>query len=297
MNRISVCICTFKRSSLLPNLLRNIESQVTENLFEPSVVVIDNDSHESARRIVEQFAEHSTVPIAYACEPEQNIAKARNKAVANADGDYIAFVDDDELPDERWLLGLYQLVKTSQASGALGPVLPFFPAKPPAWVVKGRVFERPSSKTGEILDWQHTRTGNVLLRRTIFDKAGQQFNVEYGRGGEDKDFFRRMITLGHSFVWCNEAIVREIVPPSRCTRSFVLRRALLRGKVAIPVPFTDFRGCVKSFCALCIYLPFLLVLLFLSQGLFMRYLIKTCDHVGRLLAFFGLNVIKENYIS
>ena len=56
----------------------------------------------------------------------------------------------------------------------------------------------------------------------------QPFNPEF-RQGEDQDFFRRMIDHGHVFIWCNEAVAYEVVPPIRWKRTFMLKRALLRG--------------------------------------------------------------------
>ena len=297
MEHITICICTYKRPHLLFDLLRKIQAQATDNLFTLSICIVDNDSSESARDIVLTFSESSTLPVKYLCEPQQNIARARNRAIENADGGYIAFIDDDEIPEERWLVGLYKMGRASSVSGVLGPVLPSFQIPPPAWILKGRIFERPSNRTGEALSWTNTRTGNVLLSRRLFDQEGQRFNVDYGRGGEDKEFFRRMIAGGNRFVWCNEAVVKEIIPPDRCKRVFLLRRALLRGKVSIPVPFVNLRSSLKSLLAILAYLPLLAILFFWSHGLFMRQLIKVFDHIGRLLAFFGVDLIKENYIS
>ena len=297
MDHITVCICTFKRHLLLANLLKRIQSQPTDGKFTFSVCIVDNDASESARVTVSDFSAGSNLPVAYVCEPVQNIARARNRAVENARGDLIAFLDDDELPDDRWLIHLYTMATATGAAGVLGPVLPCFQIAPPRWAMRARVFERPSNRTGEILQWQDTRTGNVLLKRWLFAPGKQWFDPDYGRGGEDKDFFRRMIGEGHCFVWCNEATAWETIPASRCTRRFQLRRALLRGKARMPVPFANFPHGAKSLIAILCYLSILPVLFLISHGLFMRYLIKTFDHLGLILAFFGANVIRTNYLS
>jgi succinoglycan biosynthesis protein ExoM len=289
-DHITVCICTFKRPQLLATLLGTIESLALEGLFTISVCIVDNDSSQSAWEVVSAFSRGASIPVRYVSEPEQNIARARNRAVENAEGSHIAFIDDDEIPEERWLTSLYGMWKKTNASGVLGPVLPLYQAPPPSWIVKGKILERPAKK----LD---TRTGNVLLERRLFDQEGHRFNVNYGRGGEDREFFRRMVERGEQFVWCNEAVVREIIPASRCSRSFQMRRALLRGKVAMPVPFKGLRRLLKSTLVICLYLALLLLLLPISHGLFMKYLIRTCDHLGSILAFFGINIISENYLS
>ena len=48
--------------------------------------------------------------ISYDVEPEQNIALARNRAIGNASGEYVALIDDDEFPDKQWLLTLYEAI-------------------------------------------------------------------------------------------------------------------------------------------------------------------------------------------
>jgi hypothetical protein len=66
--------------------------------------------------------------------------------------------------------------------------------------------------------WDQCRTGNVLFRHGVLPAGEPPFREEYGTGVEDKDFFRRLAAAGHSFVWCNEAVVSESVPASRLTR-------------------------------------------------------------------------------
>ena len=296
-DHITVCICTFKRPQLLTTLLGTVESLATEGLFTISLCIVDNDSSQSACEVVSAFSWEASIPVRYVCEPEQNIARARNRAVENTEGSHVAFIDDDEIPEKCWLASLYRMWKRTNASGVLGPVLPLYQTPPPSWIVKGKILERPSMETGKTLSWLETRTGNVLFERRLFDQKGYRFNVDYGRGGEDRECFRRMIERGERFVWCNDAVVREIIPASRCSRTFQMRRALLRGKVAVPSPFKGLRRLLKSTLAICLYLALLLILLPISQGLFMKYLIRTCDHLGGILAFFGISIIRENYLS
>src|ERR1700674_5328558 len=228
---ISVCICTYKRPELLRRLLLKLEAQETEGLFEYSVVIIDNDSAESARLIAESCASELKIFLSYYVEPNQNIALARNKAVKNAKGDFLALIDDDEFPSEYWLLNLYKIFHECTVDGVLGPVKPYFESEAPQWIIRGKFCERESFPTGTIIqNAKYTRTGNVLLSRRIFVDKESWFDPRFGRtGGEDVDFFKRMIEKGSVFVWCNEAYVNESVPPERLKRSYFLRRALLRG--------------------------------------------------------------------
>src|SRR5438445_11559444 len=95
---ISVCICTYKRPRFLKGLLEKLGRQDMEGRFTYSIVVADNDHLQSGEAVVRDFASASGMPIRYCVEPRQNIALARNKAIENANGDFVAFIDEDEEP-------------------------------------------------------------------------------------------------------------------------------------------------------------------------------------------------------
>ena len=292
-HHISVCVCTYERPHLLKRLLQELGRQDTGGRFTYSIVVADNDRLQSARGVVSDFAATSNIPIRYCVEPRQNIALARNKALENASADFIAFLDDDEEPSRDWLIRLVEAIEFYGADGVLGPVLPRFLTPPPYWVVHGKFFERPSFPTGTWLRWSQSRTGNVLLRRQIFDDLGNRFRPEYGRGGEDTDFFRRMTAKGLRFVWCAEATVHETVPSERCRRTYLLKRALLRGRI----PYNQGWPILTSLVAVPAYALALPFLFLFNSNAFMWCLIKECDHVGRILAFLRVDVVKERYVS
>ena len=68
----------------------------------------------------------------------------------------------------------------------------------------------------------------MLFRRDILEPGVLPFRPQF-RGGSDVDFFRLRMDKGHRFVWCNDAVVYESIPPGRWKRRYMLRRALLRG--------------------------------------------------------------------
>ena len=290
---VDVCICTYKRPRLLTRLLQELERQQTGGAFAFSIVVADNDAARSAQEVVAAFSARSSVQIVYCCESRQNIALARNKAIEHARGEFIAFIDDDEFPAADWLMRLLKACDDFHSAGVLGPVRPHFDEPPPSWIIQGRFCERPEHPTGTVMDWAACRTGNVLFRRAILQGVDNAFEAEFGTGGEDKDFFMRMSQRGFVFVWCNEAIAYETVPPSRWTRRYMIRRALLRGRNVLKHPSGKMEIVAKSVVAVPIYSLLLPFTLMLGQQSFMKYCIKFCDHLGRLLALLGLNRINE----
>ena len=293
---ISVCICTYKRPVLLQRLLDELRQQDTGGLFTYSIVVADNDQLESGREVVSEFVATSPIPIRYCVQPQQNIALTRNKAVENASGDYIAFIDDDEFPAKNWLWNLFKTCNEHHVAGVLGPVKRHFDEEPPKWIVKGNFYERPTHPTGYVMSWQGARTGNLLFKRQLVEGGEPPFRPQF-RASEDKDFFRRMTEKGHVFVWCDEAVVFEVVPPARWKRSYMLRKALLRGATTVLHPTFGKRDILKSLVAIPAYslaLPFALLL---GQDKFMDLLVREFDHIGKLLQLLHLNPVKEQYIA
>jgi glycosyltransferase involved in cell wall biosynthesis len=279
----------------LKELLFKLADQETAAIFTYSIVVADNDAEQSAKTIIEEVKALSGMRIKYCLETEQNIALARNKAVANAQGDFIAFIDDDEFPPNNWLLMMVQECVHRGAAGVLAPVRPFFESTPPEWLVKGRFCERPEHPTGYVLTWRETRTGNVLFRRDIIEGLDQPFRPEFGNGGEDQEFFKRMIEAGHTFIWCNEAPVYEVVPPERWKRGYMLRRALLRGQNERHL--VNARAVFTSLIAVPLYTLLLPFLVPAGHHWVMRYLIRLCDHAGRLMGLMGLRPLGTKYIN
>jgi glycosyltransferase involved in cell wall biosynthesis len=289
---LTTCICTYRRPVWLARLLRSLIQQETRGCFTHSVVVTDNDVRESAREVVADAARFA-LPMIYAVESRRSISHARNRSVALATGDAIVFIDDDEVPERDWLYHLWSTWVEYQVAGVLGPVRPLYARDTPEWVIRGGFYHRAEHPTGYLMPWSECRTGNALLDRQVIRALDPVFLPEFGTGGSDVDFFRRMINAGHRFIWCSEAIVHEVVPPNRWKRTVLLQRALLRGQNSYRHPEGRSQSLAKGVLAVPLYilaLPFLFVL---GHHYFMRYLVKLCDHLGRLLAAIGVQPVKQ----
>lgn len=295
LDHICVCVCTYKRPQLLLRLLGTLERQIPQGLFTYSAVIVDNDGNRSAEPAVESFRGTSKLEVQYHLEPTRNISLARNKAVAMSAGKYLAFIDDDEFPEETWLHHLYATCLKYKADCVLGPVEPYYEEKPPDWVVKGRLCEREHFRTGtSIKDPGNTRTGNVLVVKDVCLEKPGPFDPGRGRsGGEDHEFFAWMLNRGRSIFWCNEAPVYENVPSERLKRTYFLKRGLLRGGLSGKTEKVISSGTIKSIVAVGLYTAALPLLALLGQHFFMRTLMKNCDHIGKLLGLCGIDLMRE----
>lgn len=293
---VTVCVCTYRRPAFLERLLKELATQETQGLFTYSVLVVDNDPAESARAVVEPLAATYPKPLTYWPEAEPGIARARNKAVASAQGDFVAFIDDDERPIREWLLLLLKTCMAHGASGALGPVKPHFDTAPPGWLTRGRFYERANYPTGFIIDGDHGRTGNVLFKRSLVPPGEPAFRPEFVTG-EDQDFFRRKIAEGHVFVWCSEAVAYETVPPVRWTRSYIVRKALMRGRYAVLEPRFGVLDASKSLVAIGAYVLALPAVGLTGQHRLMRVVEKLCYHAGKIMACLRIYPVGSRYVS
>jgi succinoglycan biosynthesis protein ExoM len=290
--KISVCICTYKRPELLDRLLNKLSIVSTDGKFNFNVIVADNDDKQSGFPIVSRFKKNRKINISYFAEPRKGISYARNCCVKNADGDYIAFIDDDEFPITEWLIHLANAAHVFNADAVFGPVRPHFDSAAPAWLLKSRLCEREEHPTGSIVPPNERRTGNVLIRKDILNFE-PVFRHEFAAGSEDTDLFNRLGKNGCLFIWCNEAITYEVVTPNRWKRSYYLRRALLRGGSSLKRTDKKIVSVAKSAVALPAYALLLLILLFYKRYLFMKYAVKLCDHIGKLFALVGIKFVTE----
>jgi succinoglycan biosynthesis protein ExoM len=158
------------------------------------------------------------------------------------------------------------------------------------------LYDRPTYPTGFVIDWRKGRTGNVLLKREVFAAGEQHFRPEF-RTGEDQDFFRRAIEKGHVFIWCDEAVAYETVPPIRWNRTFLLKRALLRGATSLNHPTLGAADIAKSLVAIPAYSVTLPLALLAGQRWFMPCVVKLFDHLGRILALMGIHPVKDAYVT
>src|SRR5262249_31641540 len=141
--RVAICIATWRRPQGLLALLQSLDALVFEGP-EPElcVIVADNDERESAHAVCESARDWLRHPLHYVVEKRRGIPQARNASLLAALGrvDWIAFADDDEVADPRWLDALLRAQLASGADVVSGPVVPRFATGTPAWVAQGPFF-------------------------------------------------------------------------------------------------------------------------------------------------------------
>jgi len=225
---LAICVATYRRPAGLFALLGALDAQTFgERPPAIRIVVVDNDPGESAREVVDDARTKLRWPISYTLEKRVGIPQARNAALAAAlSSDWIAFVDDDEVPEPTWIDALLRTQRATGADVVTGPSLPRFVAEPPRWAIESRLFEPLRYATGSTVATAYTN--NVLARGSVLRALGSLFDERF-RVGEDAELFARVAATGGKIVWADDAIVYESVPPDRTTLSWVLWRGYRDG--------------------------------------------------------------------
>jgi glycosyltransferase involved in cell wall biosynthesis len=241
MKKISVVICTYNRAKYLSATLDSVALQT----FPPEkfeIIVVDNNSVDSTEEVCQRFIDQYTnLSIHYFKEIRQGISYGRNKGVEEAQGEFIAFIDDDETVEPDYLQNLDLFFRDyPQAELSGGPVVPVYETPPPDWLspftmrlITGAYDKGKKIKTVGAKDYPGT--GHATFKRELFFKYGE-FNTNLGRkgtsllGGEDKDFFLRLIQGGVHCYYLPSAKIYHHIPASKMSNDFFNRLTYSIGK-------------------------------------------------------------------
>ncbi|MBL8484999.1 MAG: glycosyltransferase [Rhodocyclaceae bacterium] len=220
---VTVCLCTFRRASVVDTLHSLAAQQLPPDVV-LDVVVVDSDSAQSAADRVAQAAARLPLAIRYLPAGRPGIAAARNAAVRHAGGEWLAFLDDDEVAAPDWIARLVAQARASAAGVVFGAVHTVYPPGCPDWIRRADLFGKSLPPSGTPVDCGPTC--NALVARELLARESEVFNAAYGHtGGEDTELFHRLARRGVRMVTCREAVVRETVETRRLNRDYLLAKA------------------------------------------------------------------------
>jgi len=226
--KIAICAVTYRRPEGLGRLLEGLNAlALPDPAPEIEVVVVDNDADRGAEPVCASVRGRFRWKLRYDVEPRRGIAPARNKALAilSGDTDWVAFIDDDEVPEPCWLGELLRVQRETGADVVAGPSLPVFAQPVAPWIEAGGFFApwRHPDKS----EIPYAFTNNVLFRASIL--ADARFRPPFAErfalsGGEDRHFFERVGRAGYRLCWADGARVNEWVHASRANPRWLVHR-------------------------------------------------------------------------
>jgi glycosyltransferase involved in cell wall biosynthesis len=213
--RVSVVINTYNRAATLPQALLGLAYQTYSN-FE--VIVVNGPSTDGTDALLQQY----TGKIRLAKFPEANLSKSRNIGIIEAAGSIVVFIDDDAIPDPRYLEGIVAGY-TSKAVGGVGGIVydntgytlqgappvcdrranPHFDLPPPYWE-----FQVPQGD-----GFVHLIGCNSSFRREALAAVGG-FDEEIEYFLDETELCMRLVDHGYALRLLDDAAVYHKFAPS-----------------------------------------------------------------------------------
>lgn len=228
---ISLVVCTYNRSGSLLKTLESIAQSTVPPDFFWELLIVDNNSTDNTRSLVEAFGKSVALNVRYLFEPKQGLSHARNCAIANAKGDLIVFTDDDVLVDPHWFEEVVKPFAEPECTAVGGKIIAVWNSKRPKWFSEHGPYALDKAiisfdMGNQDSDLQRAPFGaNMAFRKEAFEKFGG-FRTDLGRQGndvmvgEDTELTRRMLKGGARFRYASRAIVYHPVEPQRATKKY-----------------------------------------------------------------------------
>lgn len=238
--RYTVALCTHNHAAQLGETLDALR-QIDPPLGSWELLIIDNASTDDTLRLLsaQQWPADWTVRVVH--EEKLGVANARNRALAEAAGSYVVFIDDDETPAADWLTAYEKFTEEKQPDAVGGRIEVVFEDGRPDWITDellgflGRLDRgngpRQLEDPGEPL-----YTGNFCVRRDVAEAIGG-FDAALGRrgtaneGGEDVDFYRRLVGQGKVVWWLPDAVIYHRIRASKLKRRYFLDLHFRQGRL------------------------------------------------------------------
>ncbi|WP_027092723.1 glycosyltransferase [Cohnella thermotolerans] len=234
--RASVVICTYNRAADLRDALMSLLPQRFRGEFE--VIVVDNGSTDATAQTVLDFRRTVRFPVRYIFEERLGLSVARNRAIREAQGEYILFLDDDAVASDDWIGGIVSLFDRDPRIGCVGgKIEPVWEGDAPHWLPpENRTLYTILDYADDIVEMREPAIpfgANVAFRKSVFEAVGL-FREDLGRVGsnllssEEGELIERIRTR-YSVYYTPYASVLHKIPRSRISKRWLLRRIYWQG--------------------------------------------------------------------
>lgn len=235
--KISAIVCTYNGEKFLYKAIQSLVNQTLDK-GDYEILVVDNASTDGTGEVVKKFETEKN--LRYILESKQGLSYARNTGLKMAEGEYVAYLDDDAIACPDWLERILEAFTTilPQPGSVGGKVEPIWEAPRPDWL--------PDSMLGvlTVVDWSDTPLflgqgqwlvgTNIAFPKRLLEEVGG-FSVKLGRIGnsllsnEEYSLCKLLERKGHKTFYCPKASVRHLVKKSRLDQKWFIRRYYWQG--------------------------------------------------------------------
>lgn len=235
---ITVAIQTYNRASILAETLESLRHLRCPEAIDYEILVVDNNSNDDTPQVIQEYSWILAPRLRSVFEPRQGLSHARNRALHEAKGQIVSFLDDDVLVDPDWLSAVAAAFEEHSATVVGGRSYLIFRSQRPGWLPPHYEFFLSRLDYGDqvIVNTDNDLYGlNFSVRKDVAVQVGG-FNLSLGRcgpvslhSGEESDLLRRIRARGGVVVYEPRALVGHIVLQERLTMKWFLRRAFTAG--------------------------------------------------------------------
>ena len=232
----TVAIRTYNGAAKLPLVLEQLQLQTNTEAIRWEIVVVDNNSTDNTAEIIQTYQKNwqQSCELRYIFEPNQGAAIARRRAIEEAHGTLIGFLDDDNLPTPTWVAAAYAFGQHHPNAGAYGSrILPNYETEPP------QNFHRiahylPTMERKDCFRYDSYKRGlpvgaGLVIRRQVWldhVSSNQIIQGPVGKGfafkGEETEALSH-IKLANWEIWYNpEMTIVHQIPQWRLEKAYLL---------------------------------------------------------------------------
>jgi glycosyltransferase involved in cell wall biosynthesis len=245
--KLSILIATFDRSQSLKKTLESIAGSSPIGLHEFQVVVVDNNSRDNTKAVVEDFINKKVFDIRYILEEKQGKVFALNTGLRAAQGDVIVFTDDDVVVSREWLKIIAEDVSEKKFDCVTGRIVPVIPNVLPVWYSDKISTVVGNVDPGNNLDRTDYITGsNMAIRKYILEEAGG-FKYRDGLINEDTILSRKISGLGYKMYYDPRMIVFHYFQQEKFKKPYFKKWYFLSGRAIALMNASDESGQKRNF--------------------------------------------------
>lgn len=237
----TVAIPTYNGACRLPKVLEKLQAQTNVEHISWEIIIVDNNSSDGTAELVQEYQTNWKYPfqLRYVFEPEQGLAFARARGVKEAKGEFVGFLDDDNLPAPTWISAAYTFGEEHTNSGAFASQIHgLFEAEPSDSLKKILFYLAINERGLQPMLYEPSKKGvppgaGLVVRRRVWLNCVPNRLLLIGRvgksmlAGEDAEALLYIYRAGWE-IWYNPAMeIEHIIPKWRLEKNYLI--LLMRG--------------------------------------------------------------------